>query len=396
MDDLFNRKTVRDVDVSGKRVLVRVDFNVPLSDGVVTDDTRLQAALPTIEYLLGQGSKVILMSHLGRPKDSEDKFRLTPVAGRLSKLLSRPVTKADETVGSSVEGMVAGMKPGDVVLLENLRFNPGEKKNDAEFSRRLARLGDVYVDDAFGAAHRGHASVTGVTEYLPSVSGLLLEREVKTLTRLLENPEAPFVAVLGGNKVSDKIGVIDRFLDIVDVLMIGGGMAFTFLAAKGYGIGNSLFQAEELDHSRAMLEKAARRHKVLELPVDVVVAPEISPEADHRVVDAGEIPEGWMGLDIGPRTAEIFVNGLAQARTIFWNGPMGVFEIDAFAQGTRAVAEAVAANSGDTIAGGGDTDAALRMFGLEDKVSFVSTGGGASLELLEKGTLPGVEVLERV
>lgn len=392
---MFRKKTIEDVDVDGKRVLVRVDFNVPLSDGQVADDTRIRGVLPTINYLRNHNAKIILMSHLGRPNGKvEEKLRLTPVAGALSRLLGVDVKKVDVTVSSEAKEAVGKLKEGEILLLENLRFNPGEKANDPEFARELAGVGDIYVDDAFGAAHRAHASTVGVTKYLPAVGGFLLEKEVKNLTGLLEEPERPFIAILGGNKVSDKIKVIEKFLEVVDSLLIGGGMSFTFLKAKGLNIGKSVCEDEELDHARAMLEKAQRGGVPLYLPTDVVIADAISEEANHRIVPVEEMPSDWLGLDIGPETARLYSRAISSAKTIFWNGPLGVFEIDAFAEGTRAIAQAIVGNAEATsIIGGGDTDAAVRKFGLEDKISFVSTGGGASLKILEGTPLPGVEAL---
>jgi len=389
----LDKKTVRDIDVSGKRVLVRVDFNVPISNGVVTDNSRIKAALPTIEYLIDKGAKIILMSHLGRPKGVEDRYRLDPVAQNLADLLGREVGKADATVGDEVKQAVSKMEPRDILLLENLRFNEGEKKNDPEFAKELASLADVYINDAFGASHRAHASIVGVTEYLPAVAGFLLEKEVDTLAALLKNPERPFVAVLGGSKVSDKIGVIDKFLDIVDSIIIGGGMAFTFLKAKGFEIGKSLLEEDRLDSSKRALELADQKDIAIYLPSDVVIAQEISPDAEARVVPIDSIPEDWMGLDIGPDTIDVYRDVIGSARTIFWNGPMGVFEIDQFSRGTEEIAKAIADSNATSVVGGGDSIAALRKFHLEGKVSFVSTGGGASLELLEGKPLPGVESL---
>lgn len=392
---MFRKKTIEDIEVDGKRVLVRVDFNVPLSNGDVTDDTRIKAVLPTIDYLRDHHAKVILMSHLGRPNGKvEEKMRLTPVAKTLSQLLGENVHKVDQTVSSEVKEAVGKLKEGEVLLLENVRFNPGEKTNDPEFAGELASLADVYVDDAFGAAHRAHASTVGVTKYLPSVGGFLLEKEVKNLTGLLEEPERPFIAILGGNKVSDKIKVIEKFLDVVDALLIGGGMSFTFLKAKGLNVGKSVCEDEELDHARAMLKKAEEKKVPLHLPTDVVVANAVAQDAEHRVVAVEEIPTDWLGLDIGPQTVRTYTEVISGAKTVFWNGPMGVFEIELFAEGTRAIAEAIVNNSQTTsIIGGGDTDAAVRKFGLEDKISFVSTGGGASLKILEGTPLPGVEAL---
>lgn len=392
----MNKKTVKDIDVSGKRVLVRVDFNVPISNGIVTDNSRVRAALPTIEYLINQGSKVILMSHLGRPKGVEDKYRLDPVAQSLADLLGKQVNKVDSTIGDEVKEAVDKMSPGDVLILENLRFDEREKKNDPEFAKQLAGLADVYVNDAFGASHRAHASIVGVGQYIPAVAGFLLEKEIDTLASILENPRRPFVAVLGGSKVSDKIGVIDKFLDIVNALLIGGGMCFTFLKAMGYEIGKSLLEEDKLDYCREAIKAAEQKNVALYLPSDVVVAQEISPDAEARVVTVDSIPEGWMGLDIGPDSISAYREAINSTQTIFWNGPMGVFEIDQFSRGTEEVALAIAkaTQAGATsVVGGGDSIAALKKFHLEDKVSFVSTGGGASLELIEGKKLPGVEAL---
>lgn len=390
----MNKKTVRDVDLAGKNVLVRADFNVPLSeDGEVEDDARIRAVLPTINYLLDHNAKVVLMSHLGRPRGVDNKYRLDPVARVLSGFLGKQIEKVDETVSENVEKAVAGLSEGDVLLLENVRFNKGEKENDPEFAKKLAKLADIYVDDAFGASHRPHASVVGVAQYLPAVAGLLLEKEVDNLTHLLENPDKPFCAVLGGNKVSDKIGVINKFLDIVDCLLTGGGMCFTFLKAKGFNIGKSVCEDEELEHAKEMLDKAEKKGVNFYLPMDVIVADEFSATANHKVVPVESIPKGWLGLDIGPRTIEQYRSVLQKAQTIFWNGPMGVFEMKPYSDGTRVVAETIANSHATTIVGGGDSDAALKKFGLEDKITFISTGGGASLKMLEGVPLHGVEAL---
>ena len=393
---MFDKLTVRDVDVTGKRVLVRVDFNVPLSaSGTVTDDTRIRAALPTIRYLVDHDAKVILASHLGRPKGApEDRFRLDPVVRVLSRLLGRDVRKVDSVVGPDVTAAVESMRPGEVLMLENVRFEPGEKANDPEFARKLAALADIYVNDAFGAAHRAHASTSGVARYLPAYAGMLLTREVESLTSMLDEPARPFVAVLGGSKVSDKFAVVDRFLDLVDGLLIGGGMCFTFLVAKGVPVGRSIVESEWIEPARDMLAKAERRGVELCLPVDLVVADTIAEDAATQIVGREEIGADLLGLDIGPATIEIFKERIGRARTIFWNGPMGVFELTPFAAGTKAVATAIARNRKATsIVGGGDSDAALRAFGLEGEMTFVSTGGGASMKLLEGGSLPGVEAL---
>jgi len=385
------KKTVRDVKVEGKRVLVRVDFNVPLAGGRVTDDTRIRAALPTINYLLDHGAKVILMSHLGRPKGKVvDDLRLDPVSDRLAELLGRRVVKLHDCIGPEVEAAVARMQPGDVVLLENTRFHPEETSNDPAFARKLASLADVFINDAFGTAHRAHASTVGVAKYLPSVAGFLMEKEITFLGQALTAPERPFVAILGGAKISDKIGVIDNLLTKVDSLLIGGGMANTFLKAQGYQVGQSLVEDDSLDAAREMLERAGER---LALPVDVVVADRFDAEADSKVVPVGQVPEDWRILDIGPETVELFKQKLAGARTVVWNGPMGVFEFPRFAAGTEAIARILAESGATTIIGGGDSAAAVEQAGLADKMTHVSTGGGAALEFLEGKELPGVAAL---
>jgi phosphoglycerate kinase len=392
---MFSKRTVKDADVSGKRVLVRVDFNVPLADGSVTDDTRVRAALPTLRYLVDHGARVILMSHLGRPKGEPDpQYSLRPVRRTLQRLIGRNVVFVDTTVGPDAEEAAARMVDGEIIMLENVRFNPGEKANDPEFARALAGLADIYVNDAFGAAHRAHASTAGVAGFLPAYAGLLLAREVTTLTGMLAEPERPFVAILGGSKVSDKFGVIDRLIDCVDALLIGGGMAFTFLVAQGIEVGNSLVEPDWVEPATKMLAKAAEKGVELLLPTDFVVAAEIAEDTDTKIVGRGEIPVGLMGLDIGPSSIEQFKGEIAAAKTIFWNGPMGVFEMAPFEAGTREIAIAVGRNSrAASIIGGGDSVAALKKFGLEDRVTFVSTGGGASMKLLEGAPLPGVEAL---
>jgi phosphoglycerate kinase len=395
---MFTKRSVREADVSGKRVLVRVDFNVPLDGDSVTDDTRIRAALPTIDYLVSHGARVVLTSHLGRPKagERESKFSLAPAARVLEKLVGREVRllEGDLEHDEGVREAVDGMCDGEIVLLENIRFYPGEKVNDSEFSNILAELGDLYVNDAFGTAHRAHASTAGVTQFLPAYAGLLLAREVDTLSSMLHEARRPFVAILGGSKVSDKFGVIDRLIDVADVLLIGGGMAFTFRAAQGYGIGMSLVEPDWLDSAKDMIVKAQAKGCTLLLPVDVVAADAFAEDASIRVMDCADIPADCMGLDIGPATIELFAQEIADAKTIFWNGPMGVFEMDAFAQGTKAVARAVACNTeGASIIGGGDSVAALKKFGFEGNVTFISTGGGASMKLVEGAALPGVDAL---
>lgn len=392
---MFSKKTVKDVDVRGKRVLVRVDFNVPLAEGMVTDDTRVRAALPTLRYLVDHGARVIVMSHLGRPKGERDpQYSLRPVRRVLQRLLGRNVVFVDDIIGSEAHEAVDRMVGGEIIMLENLRFHPGEKANDPEFAKALASLADIYVNDAFGAAHRSHASTVGVAQFLPAVAGLLLAREVETLTAMLTDPERPFVAILGGSKVSDKIGVIDRMLECVDTLLIGGGMCFTFLVAKGVDVGKSLVEPEWIEPARQMLDRALERGVEIMLPVDFVVADQIVEDADTTIVGREEIPSGMMGLDIGPTTTELYRGAISTARTIFWNGPMGVFEMSPFETGTREVAVAVARNNrAVSIIGGGDSVAALKKFDLEERVTFVSTGGGASMKLLEGAPLPGVEAL---
>jgi phosphoglycerate kinase len=391
----MNKMTVRDADFKGKRVLVRVDFNVPLAEGAVTDDTRIRAALPTIRYLIDHGARVVLMSHLGRPTGEPDpQYSLKPVRRALQRMIGRNVAFSPDIVGPEAEEAVSRMIDGEILMLENVRFDPGEKANDPEFARKLASLGDIYVNDAFGAAHRAHASTAGVAAYLPAYAGLLLEREVKTLTGMLTDPDRPFVAILGGSKVSDKFGVIDKLLDVCDTVLIGGGMAFTFLVAKGLEVGNSIVEADWVDAAKQMLEKAKGHGIELVLPTDFVIASEIAEDAETRIVGREEIPKGMMGLDIGPSSIELYKGEIAQAKTIFWNGPMGVFEMTPFETGTKEIAIAVGRNNrAASIIGGGDSVAALKKFGLEDRVTFVSTGGGASMKLLEGAALPGVDAL---
>ncbi len=387
----MNKKTIRDIDVQGKRVLVRVDFNVPLKDGQVTDDTRIVAALPTINYLLEHGAAVVLLSHLGRPKGGPDlKYTLKPVAGRLSELLGRPVAFVDETVGPKAEAAAAALKAGDVLLLENTRFYPGEEKNDLVLAEQLAKLGDVYVNDAFGSAHRAHASTEGVTHFLPAVGGFLMEKELDYLGTALEHPRRPFVAILGGAKISDKIGVIEALLSKVDALLIGGGMANTFLKAQGYGVADSLVEESSVEIARGLI---ARAGTMLLLPSDVVIADAFDANANRQVVGIDAVPAGWRIMDIGPATVEKYAGTLNPAKTVVWNGPMGVFEFPAFAQGTFAIADILAKLDATTIIGGGDSAAAVEQAGLAEKMTHISTGGGASLEFLEGKPLPGVVAL---
>jgi phosphoglycerate kinase len=390
----FPKKTVREAEVAGKRVLVRVDFNVPLDGGRVADATRIRAALPTIELLRERGAALVLVSHLGRPNGEVDQaLSMRPVGERLGELLGADVKQAPAVVGEDVETMAAGLSPGDVLLLENVRFEPGETQNDPGLAAALAALADVYVNDAFGAAHRAHASTEGVAHRLPGYAGLLLEREVNELSRVVESPERPLVVILGGAKVSDKIGVIDRFLEISDSILIGGAMCFSFFRAQGIATGDSLVEEEGVELAEEALRRAEGSGCELMLPVDLVLGESFDAETERRESDGVEVPDGWMGLDVGPRTAAAYAEAVAAAGTVLWNGPMGAFELEPFAAGTKAVAEAVAASSAATVVGGGDSVAALHQFGLAEKVDWVSTGGGASLELLEGKKLPGVEAL---
>lgn len=392
----YNKKTVKDIDVAGKKVLLRCDFNVPQdkATGAITDDKRIVAALPTIQYLLEQNAAVIACSHLGKPKEGPDpKFSLAPVAKRLSELLGREVIMAADVVGPDATAKAAVLKPGQILLLENTRFEKGETKNDPELARKMAAMADVYVSDAFGAVHRAHASTAGVAAYLPAVSGFLIQKELEIMGGALANPKRPLVAILGGSKVSSKIGVINNLLEIADTIIIGGGMAYTFSAAQGGKIGGSLLEADWMDYSLEMLQKAKDKGVKLLLPVDTVCADKFAPDANSQVVKAGEIPDGWKGLDIGPETVKLYCSAVADAGTVIWNGPMGVFEFPAFAKGTEAVAEALSKTDAITIIGGGDSAAAVQQLGYADKMTHISTGGGASLEFLEGKELPGVACL---
>lgn len=391
----MRKKTVRDIEVSGRRMLVRADFNVPLDEkGKVADDTRIRATLPTINYLLERGTSLVLMSHLGRPEGKVvESLRLDPVAERLRHLLDMEVRKLDQVVGEEVERVCGEMSAGDVALLENLRFDPGETSNDPSFAASLARLGEIYVDDAFGACHRAHASTVGVAELLPGVAGLLMEKELITLEGLLHEPARPFVAVLGGSKIEDKLKVLRRFIELVDTLLIGGGMSYTIMKAQGLNIGDSILEEEMIPEVEEMLDQARKGRAELLIPVDVVIADAFDEAAATRLVNKEDIPPHWQGLDIGPRTIETYTRKIGGAKTTFWNGPMGVFEWKPFEEGTRRVGEAISASPAVSVAGGGDTIAAIKKYGLEEGFTHISTGGGASMELLEGEKLPGVEVL---
>ena len=415
----YNKKTVKDVDVKGKKVLLRCDFNVPMADGAITDDKRIVAALPTIRYLLEHGAAVIACSHMGKPnatfesyvkkqtekgkdpatlteeswKRSLAKLSLAPVAQRLSQLLGQEVIFAHDVVGEDAMAKAAALKPGQILLLENTRFEKGETKNDPEFAKKLASMADLYVSDAFGAVHRAHASTAGVAAYLPAVSGFLIQKELEVLGGALADPKRPLVAILGGSKVSSKIGVINNLLEIADTIIIGGGMAYTFSAAQGGKVGDSLLEADWESYANEMVQKAAAKGVKLLLPVDTVCADAFAPDANSQVVKAGEIPDGWQGLDIGPETVKLYCGAVAGAGTVIWNGPMGVFEFPAFAKGTEAVAEALSKTDAITIIGGGDSAAAVQQLGYADKMTHISTGGGASLEFMEGKELPGVACL---
>ncbi|NWF75832.1 MAG: phosphoglycerate kinase [Nitrospirae bacterium] len=393
--DIFNKLTIEDIDIKGKRVFIRADFNVPLDENLqITDDRRIRSTLPTINYAIDEGAKVIISSHLGRPKGKVDlRYSLAPVAKRLQRLLNKEVVFAPDCIGSQVEKLVSKMKNGDVLLLENLRFHEGEEKNDEEFARSLARLSDIYVNDAFGAAHRAHASTVGMTKFLKSVSGFLLKKEIEYLKGVVDNPIKPFVAILGGAKVSGKIGVLENLACKVDKVIVGGGMAYTFIKSMGYEIGNSLVEDEMLETAQRISNKLKEAGIKLYLPVDCVIAQNTEPGTVIKIVPIIEIPRGWRALDIGPASVKLFSEAIQDAKTILWNGPMGVFEIDAFSRGTYEIAHAISEAYAFTIVGGGDTDLAVHRAGVSDTISFISTGGGASLQLLEGKELPGIAAL---
>jgi phosphoglycerate kinase len=396
IDMNFNKKTVKDIEVAGKKVLLRCDFNVPRDKKTneITDDRRIRAALPTIEYLLDNGAAVIACSHLGRPKGEwKPELSLAPVGKRLSELLGKPVKMAKDVVGDSAMELAAGLKPGEIMLLENLRYHQEEEKNDPDFAKKLASMADVYVSDAFGTVHRAHASTAGVAQFLPSVGGFLVARELEIIGGALENPRRPFVAVLGGAKVSDKIGVINNLMTKADTILIGGGMSYTFIKAMGYEVGTSLLEEDKVELAAEIIKKAKDCGVELLLPVDTRIGDRYDPECSNKVVSSREIPAGWMGMDIGPATAQTYGDIIRKAGTVIWNGPMGVFEFPAFAEGTRAIAQAMAQCPGTTIIGGGDSAAAVEEFGVADRMTHVSTGGGASLEFIEGKVLPGVACL---
>ena len=393
----MNKKTIKDIDLKNKKVFVRCDFNVPLDEeGNITDNRRIVGALPTIKYLLEQNCKIVLCSHLGRPKgEFNKKYSLSPVQKELSKLLNKEVKLAEDVVGESAKTLTSNMQEGEIVLLENVRFDAREEKNDETFSKELASMAEIFVNDAFGTAHRAHSSTAGIAQFLPAVSGFLIEKELNFLGSALENPKRSFVAILGGSKVSDKIGVIDSLLEKVDTLMIGGGMAYTFIKSMGHNVGNSLCEEDKLDLAQSLMKKAEEKGVKLILPVDNVIADEISKEANVKTINSDEIPDGWEGLDIGPKTIETFENELQNAKTVLWNGPVGYSELEKFANGTKSIAETLA-NLDDciTVVGGGDSAAAIEKMGLADKFSHISTGGGASLEFIEGKKLPGIECLQ--
>ncbi|MFC4303950.1 phosphoglycerate kinase [Cohnella boryungensis] len=390
----MNKKSVREIDVAGKKVFVRVDFNVPLENGKITDDTRIRETLPTVKYLIEKGAKVILASHLGRPKAQVvEELRLTPVAARLSELLGKPVAKSDEVVGASVQAQVDALKDGDVLLLENVRFLAGEEANDVELAKAFASLADIYVNDAFGAAHRAHASTEGIAHHIPAVAGLLMEKELDVLGNALNNPKRPFTAIVGGSKVKDKIDVINKMIEIADNIIIGGGLSYTFFKAQGKEIGLSLCDDSKLELTLEFLEKAKKLGKNFYLPIDVVIADDFKADANKDIVDIDHIPVGWEGVDIGPKTREIYADVIKNSQLVVWNGPMGVFEIEPFSYGTLEVAKACATTEAYTVIGGGDSAAAAEKFKLADQMDHISTGGGASLEFMEGKALPGVVAL---
>ncbi|WP_368503338.1 phosphoglycerate kinase [Alkalihalophilus sp. As8PL] len=390
----MNKKTVRDIDLKGKKVFCRVDFNVPMKNGEITDETRIRAALPTIEFLVDQGAKVLLASHLGRPKgEVVEELRLTPVATRLSELLGKDVKKVDEAYGEEAEAAANSLSDGDVLLLENVRFYAGEEKNDPELAKAFASLADVYVNDAFGAAHRAHASTEGIAQHIPAVAGLLMEKELDVLGKALSNPERPFTAIIGGAKVKDKIGVIENLLEKVDNLIIGGGLAYTFVKAQGHEVGKSLLEEDKVDLAKSFMDKAKEKGVKFYMPEDVIVADDFSEDANTKVVDIDSIPSDWEALDIGPKTRDTYRSVIEESKLVIWNGPMGVFELQVFANGTKAVAEALSTSEAYSVIGGGDSAAAVEKFDLADKMSHISTGGGASLEFMEGKQLPGVVAL---
>ena len=393
----MNKKTIKDIDLKGKKVFVRCDFNVPLDEnGNITDNRRIVAALPTIKYLLEQNCKIILASHLGRPKgEVNPKFSLKPVSNELSKLLGKEVKLAEDVVGPSAKELTRNVKEGEIVLLENVRFDAREEKNDESLSKEFASMAEIFVNDAFGTAHRAHSSTAGIAEFLPAVSGFLIEKELEFLGSALENPQRPFIAILGGAKVSDKLGVIESLLEKVDTLIIGGGMAYTFFKSIGYSVGKSICELDKLDLAKELMEKAKQKNVKLVLPIDNVIAKEIAPDTESKVIDSDNIPDEWEGLDIGPKTVELFKEELKDAKTIIWNGPVGFSEYEIFANGTRSIAQALAEKEDAvTIIGGGDSAAAIEKMGLSNKMTHISTGGGASLEFLEGKKLPGIECLQ--
>jgi len=391
----MNKKTIEDIDVKGKKVIVRVDFNVPLDENrKITDDKRIVGALPTIKYLVDKGAKTILVSHLGRPKEGfEEKYSMKPTAERLGELLGKEVIMAKDVIGEDAKAKAAALKDGEVLMLENVRFHKEETKNDPAFAKELASMAEIYVNDAFGTAHRAHASTAGLADYLPAVCGYLIQKEIEIMGKALSNPERPFVAILGGAKVSDKIAVIENLIDKVDTLIIGGGMAYTFFKAKGYNIGTSICEDDKVDLAKSLLEKAQSKGVKLLLPVDNVVGKEFKNDTEFKVVDSDSIPDGWMGMDIGPKTIEAYAAEIKNAKTVVWNGPMGVFEFSNFEKGTKEVARAVAESGSTSIIGGEDSAAAVEQLGFADKITHISTGGGASLEFLEGKVLPGIDVL---